>query len=46
MTAGELLTNFSAITYYGGWASLLFIPYWMCLFFSNEKKKELEKSFE
>ncbi len=40
MSAGEMLSLITQIGYYAGWASLAFIPYWMCTYFSSEKKKE------
>ena len=43
MSAGELVSFVSAVFYYGGWASLLLIPYGMFVVFSKEKK-ELERN--
>ncbi|MGN1401967.1 MAG: hypothetical protein ACI4XL_10730 [Bacillus sp. (in: firmicutes)] len=39
MAIGEILSVIAQLFYYGAWASLLFIPYWMFLYFSNEKKQ-------
>ena len=43
MSAGELVSLISEVFYYGGWASLLLIPYGMFVVFSKEKK-ELERN--
>ena len=43
MSAGEIVSFIAQVFYYGGWASLLLIPYGMFVVFSKEKK-ELERN--
>lgn len=40
MVGADIIEVVAKGLYIGGYASFLFIPYWMCLYFSNEKKKK------
>ncbi|WP_019244185.1 MULTISPECIES: hypothetical protein [Bacillus] len=41
MTSGEIVNVIAYATYFGFYGSLLFIPYGLIRYFSNERKKEL-----
>lgn len=41
LTPSEITELIMSIIYYGSYGALLFVPYWIWLYFSNEKKKEL-----
>ncbi|MEH6943699.1 hypothetical protein [Bacillus sp. JJ722] len=43
MTSAGVIEIIAKSIYIGGYASLLFIPYWMCKYFSHEKKKQTQQ---
>ncbi|MGM9923904.1 MAG: hypothetical protein ACI35R_06645 [Bacillus sp. (in: firmicutes)] len=39
MTTVEIIDVLGNVFYIAGYGSFLLIPYWMCMYFSHEKKK-------